>query len=339
MRNFTWLLISMLVLISFSCEKEEESVTINNENTFVKTSPVTYLVKRVSQVETSIDNILDNTSYFKIQLPVQVTVDNQTVMISNSYDYHTVEDIKETYNYDDDIVNFTFPIVLEFPDFHSVTVNNVAQYNAILSQCSDDSNYHEISCINFNYPITINNYDTENQIGNTVSIQNDTQLYNYLDDLLDSAVIGIAYPIQLTNSDGTLVTVNSNTELEDAINAVVADCNTTVGILDLDDIIVNGPWIVSYCYYDYNDETSYYNGYVFNFNSNGASTADYSSNTIDGEWHIENESSYQKLDLNFDGNQLHDIETNWRVQEYTNTFIRLKHSDGNEVYYLNFVKQ
>ncbi len=339
MRNFTWLLISVLAFISFSCEKEEETVSTNNENSFTKTSPVTYLVKRVSQVETTIDNILDNTSYFKIKLPVEVTVNNQTLTVSNSYDYHAVEDIKETYNDDDDIVNFTFPIVLEFADFHTITVNNLSQYNAIISQCSDDSNYHEISCINFNYPITINNYDTENQIGNTVSIQNDIQLYNYMDDLLDSAVIGIAFPIQLTNSSGSSVTVNSNTELEDAINAVVNDCSTIIGTLDLDDVIVNGPWIVSYCYYDYNDETSYYNGYVFNFNSNGFSTAVKSSNSIDGEWHIENESSYQKLDLNFDGGELHDIETNWRVQEYTNTFIRLKHTNGNEVYYLNFVKQ
>jgi hypothetical protein len=339
MRNFTWLLISALAFFSFSCEKEEETVSINNENSFTKTAPVTYLVKRVSQLETTIDNVLDNTSCFKIKLPVEVTVDNQTITVSNSYDYHTIEDIKETYNYDDDVVNFSFPIVIEFADFHTVTVSNLNQYNAIKSQCSDDSNFHEIACINFNYPITINNYDTENQVGNTVTIQNDTQLYNYMDDMLDTAVVGFVYPIQLTNASGISVTVNSNTELEDAINAVVNDCSTAIGTLDLDDILVNGTWIVSYCYYDYNDETSYYNGYAFNFNSNGTSSAVNNNNTIEGEWHIENESSYQKLELNFEGGQLHDIETNWRVQEYTNTFIRLKHSNGNEVYYLNFVKQ
>lgn len=339
MRNFTWLLISALAFFSFSCEKEEETVSINNENSFTKTSPVTYLVKRVSQEETTIDNVLDNTSCFKIKLPVEVTVDNQTITVSNSYDYHTIEDIKETYNYDDDVVHFSFPIVIEFADFHTVTVSNLNQFNAIKSQCSDDSNFHEIACINFNYPVTINDYDTENQVGNTVTIQNDSQLYNYMDDMLDTAVVGFVFPIQLTNASGTSVTVNSNTELEDAINAVVNDCSTAIGTLDLDDILVNGPWIVSYCYYDYNDETNYYNGYAFNFNSNGTSSAVNNSNIIDGEWHIENESSYQKLELNFEGGQLHDIETNWRVQEYTNTFIRLKHSNGNEVYYLNFVKQ
>ena len=67
-------------------------------------------------------------------------------------------------------------------------------------------------------------------------------------------------------------------------------------------------------------------------------TAVRNNQTINGEWELETESTYQKLDLHFDGSELGDIETAWKVIEFNNTIIRLKKQHSNRTDYLTFKK-
>ncbi|MGL2963300.1 hypothetical protein ACSVH2_05725 [Flavobacterium sp. RSB2_4_14] len=328
-----------LVLFSLflsSCQNEEETIIQNPENSFVKSSPLASLISRVSQNETTKDNVLDGTSCFSVKLPVSININNQNITVSNENDYEEVQEIKDEYSTDNDIVYFVFPITIVYTNFQQITVNNQNQWNTIIAQCGDDSDFHEITCADFNYPISINIYNTNNQIGSSITITNDSQLNNFIQDLTDSEVVGIVYPITLTNTSNQIITVNNNTQLENYIDSVIDDCETP-GTVSLADVLTDGTWYISYCYLD-DDDTYYYNGYNFTFSNDGTIIAQKNSTIVEGDWDIHNENSYQELELHFDGDFFEEIETGWKVIEFDNNNVRTKKQTSNGTYYLNFKK-
>jgi len=336
MKKIILLFLGLISVILFSCQEEKQTVTQNSENSFVKSSPIASLIARVSQNETSEDNVLDNNSCFSVKLPVSIYINSQSLTIDSEDDYEEVQDIKDEYSNDNDIVYFAFPITIVYANFQQVTVTSQSQLNGIIAQCGDDSNFNEIECINFNYPFTINNYNINNQIGSTTTITNDAQLYNFIQNLTESNVVGIAYPITLTNANNQVINVTNNSQLEEAIDNVIDTCDSSTPVTSvLADVLTNGSWYVSYCYYDYNN-TNYYTGYYFTFNPNGTIIAQKNNAIIDGDWDIHNENTYQRLDLHFDGDALEELENDWKVLEFNSTNVRLKKQTSDDTYYLNF---
>ncbi|MCF6128111.1 hypothetical protein L1S35_00365 [Flavobacterium sp. AS60] len=342
MRKSYLLLPYLFVLAFFSCQDETETIRLNTQNSFAKSSPITSLISRVSQYETTDDNVLDGTSNCSIKLPAHVTVNGQYVYVISAADFQTVQDIKNLSSTDDDIVHFGFPITIVYPNYQEHDVANETEFETILAEYGDDSLYHNISCINFNYPISINIYNSNNQVASSVTLQNDNQLYTFVNNLIDGEIVGFVFPITLTNSDGDTITVANNSQLESAIESVIDDCSSTSsGTLILSDVLTSGSWYVSYYYGDGNDQTNYYNGYNFTFNPNGNCTAIKNSIITDGDWDIHDESGgYHRLDLHFDGSALDEMEEGWKVLEFTATSIRLKDEsgDGSDNHYLNFTK-
>jgi hypothetical protein len=339
MRNFVWFVFVLVALAASSCQTDEETVTQNTTTGFSKSSAISALIMRVSQYETSVDNVLDGTSICSIKLPVQVAINNQYVYVISEADFQTVKDIKNQSTIDDDIIHFGFPITLVYPNYQELNVTTQQQLNNIFSQYGDDSSCHEIDCIDFDYPISINKYNTNNQVASTVTIQSNSQLYNLVYNLENTDVVGMVYPISLKKSNGQHIAISNNNQLEDAIDAAVDECNSSSGPIMLDDVLANGSWHISYCYYDY-DETYYYEYYDFTFNGNETVTAIKNTTTINGDWDIQLQGPEQRLDLHFDGSQLYKIETSWEALEITPTYIRLKHDNGGGGgnYYLNFTK-
>lgn len=339
MKNY-YLLYSLIALVFFSCQKEKETIALNTKNSFTKSAPLSALLKRVSQYETTADNVLDGTSNCSIKLPVHVTVDNQYVYVASKADFQTVKNIKNQSNTDDDKVHFSFPITIVYPNFQEYNVVSESQFESILAGYGDDSCYHDISCIDFIYPISINSYNSNNQVASSITIQNDNQLYSFLNNLIDGEIVGIVFPITLTNSNNENVVVADNTQLESAIENVISNCETSGSVaLVLSDVLTSGTWHVSY-FYDDQGDTYNYNGYNFNFNANGSCTAIKNSATINGYWDIHNETTYQRLDLHYDGSTLYEIEEGWKVLEFTATTLRLKHESSytSDSHYLNFTK-
>jgi hypothetical protein len=325
----------------FSCQDEEEHTVLNNENSFSKAAPLSSLIERVSQYETTADNVLDGTSNCSIKLPVHLTVDGQYVYVDSEADFQSVQNIKNQSSTDDDKVHFSFPITIVYPSFYEHVVTSEPQFDSILANYGDDSSYRDITCVDFNYPISINIYNSENQVANSIALQNDSQLYNFVDELNDGDIVGIVFPIRLTKSNGQDIVITNNTQLEAAIENAIEDCVVSVpNPSALYDTLTNGSWYVSYFYGDGHDETDYYNGYNFTFNPNGTSVAIKASTTVNGQWDIHDESTYKRLDLNFDGSILEELNEDWKVLEYTSTSVRLKHESGggSDNHYLNFTK-
>ncbi len=345
MKSLKYIILSVLFFSFGSCQKEEETIVQDTSESFVFGSPMADLLLRVSQNPTAIDNILDNTSCFSVQLPVTVIVNGQQIIVSNQADYQTVQDAIDQFSNDDDLVNFVYPITIKYQNFITQVLQDADDLDDVLDDCNDDDGFDEIDCISLIYPITVNIYDSNNQLANTVTINSNSNFYNFLNTIGNNVFIAINYPISALDSNGQTIVLNSNNELENFIEDSIDDCDDNnsgggSGNPTFISVITSGNWYISYYYEDDDDETINFNGYSFTFNTNGTVLAIKNAVTTNGTWSTLEDNGINKLDLNFDEDDLDGIEEDWKIIEFTNTQIRLKDVSGGigETDYLTFTK-
>jgi len=58
-------------------------------------------------------------------------------------------------SHDDDKINFVFPITVIYRNFQQTVVNNNTQLDVIKAGYVENQDYHEIECIDFNYPFAV----------------------------------------------------------------------------------------------------------------------------------------------------------------------------------------
>lgn len=321
-------------MLLMSCQSEENEVIQDANQNLTNTSPLTTLITRVTQNPTSGDNVLDNSSCFSVVLPVTVIVNNQQIVVNSQAEYQTVQDAINAFSDDDDIVNFVYPITIQYQNFSTQVLQDSNDLDDAIDACGEDDGFDEIDCISFNFPIVINVYDANNQLADTVTLNNNTDLYNFLENLEDNEYVAIQYPISLVNSNGQTITITNNNQLEDVIEDSIDDCDDSPSggggsSSNLSTIIVDGTWYVSY-FFDDTDETSDYAGYNFTFNTNGTSLALKNTISLNGTWLNYMDSGDEKLEFSFDGITLDELEDDWEVIEFTSTQIRLKDTSGGD---------
>ena len=342
MKTIKYLMMCVAVVILISCQDEEKLVIQDIKQNLSAKSPLASLISRVSQNATSKDNILDKSSCFNVQLPVSVIVNKKQITISSQNDYKVVQNALDAFSNDDDVVNFVYPITIQFQNYKTKLIANPDQLEDIIDKCDDDDGFDEIDCLQINYPIKINIYNADNQIANSITIQNDKDLYNFLKDLVSNVFISINYPISIINSKGQNVVITNNSNFENSIEEGIKDCNTNSGSVGNQNfvlIVTNGTWHVSY-YFDDSDETLNFKGYNFTFNSNGTIMVVKEKNTIAGNWSTFVNSGQNIFLLKFDDSKLDDLEDDWKITEFTSTNVRLKNKDASDgaTDYLYFTK-
>ncbi len=329
-------------LVLFSCQNEDQTVTQNPKESITKTSALATLIARVAQNPTAIDNCIDNTNCISILLPVSIYLDSQSLVINSKSDFATVKNIKAAYSTDNDIVYFSFPITIVYKNFKQKVIYNQTELESSITSCIVGEEFPEIGCVDFNYPFTINSYNSDSQISNVITILSDSQLYNFIDTMNANSINSIIYPISLTNSWSQTVVVNSNSDLKTAIENTIGTCDDVIigPGTELSDIIKDGTWYVSKFLDESEDQTAYYNGYNFSFNANGTVVATKNTTSINGTWSTVTDDGVKKLIMNFDGEVLKELEDDWKVLEFNTLKIRLEHISGGDgdVHYLNFSK-
>lgn len=345
MNNVKLALVFCLIVIFQACQKEESIIIDERPVDKINTSsPLTALLARVSQNPTAKDNVLDSSSCFSVVLPVTVIVNSQSITVTSDSDYATVQQAIDAFSNDDDIVNFNYPITVKLKNFQTVVVNTPSQLDDLMDDCDEDD-FDEIDCLNINYPITINAYNAGSQTPISYTINSDSDLYNFIQSLTPEILATISYPISITNPNGQSIVITSNSQLEDVIDDAIDDCNSSSGggggsgNPDFTAIVTTGTWRITY-YFDESDQTSYFNGYNFTFNTSGSSVAIKNSTTINGSWSTYLDSGINKFDLTYDGSTLDEIEEDWRILEFNATTIRLKDISGGDgsISYLTFTK-
>lgn len=110
---------------------------------------------------------------------------------------------------------------------------------------------------------------------------------------------------------------------------------------NISSIVQQGNWKVTLYKDSGTDETYYFTGYQFLFNSSGTITVTANSNNATGSWSAGSDDSTPKLILDFGVSlPLNKLNDDWHIIEQTSTFIRLEDVSGGNglVDYLNFQK-
>lgn len=350
MKTLKPVLLALLLSFAFftSCRTEDDmSIDPPVEETLSANSTIADLMSRTSLNDGSFDNIIDNASCFSVQLPVTVIANGTEVIVNSFADYQTIEDIFDADNNDTDTLDIIFPITVVFPDYTTTDVNSYPELLALIAQCpGENSDDDDIECIDFQYPITASIFNENNDLIDTIVINNDYDMYEFIEDLDDYAAVTISFPITVILADGTTVTINNIAELQSVIEDADDSCdedddndyndddcdNCTTN--DLETILANcADWVVDELELNDVHLEDQYNGYVFNFASDGTITVTENSNTITGTWSASG--SGNNIDFVIDIPSLPDFNGTWNLheieQESGYTEIEFKKSNGDEL--------
>lgn len=324
------LFIAFFLLIA--CQKEEDILTEDITQNIRPTLPLHGFLERITQNNTSLDNILDGTSTIKIKLPVQITLNNIALTINTTNEYILVENIKNLSTSDDDIVNYQFPITVELRNYQEINISNILQLNSVIN---NNRNISELSCAAIQFPISINLYNSSNQIASNQTFSSRIQLINFLITANNDLIYQIKYPINMTNASGVIQTINNNQQLQNLIENAIMVCGNNAGNFEeFIDIITDGTWVVEYLFEDSENQTAEFEEYQFTFLSNGDIIVVKNGISYNGSWeYIEDNGNY-KFEIEFDDDDFDDIEEDWLIFEFSNNKIYLK--DGND--FLTFAK-
>jgi hypothetical protein len=343
MINRFLLIFCFATAVFVSCQQEQDMVQ-PPEGSLRASSPLCQLMMRVAQQPTAMDNIIDSTSCFSIQLPVALVVNDQEMTVSSEDDYQTVAYILDQSALDVDSIAIIFPVTLTYANHEQVVVTSQLQYDAVLAACTPEMESEEIRCIDVNYPITFNTYDSNNQVMDVVEVSNDVQLFNFLNNADPDYILSVIYPVTLTKADGQLLVVDSNIAFEDAIEGSLGDCtpnNEWTGgpIMPMEDLIVNGTWHISY-YYHLDELTSGYEDYRFTFYPNGSMVVEKDGKLVLGSWNVHPSESDLQMQLQFNNGQLGELQDEWRILDFnaTNLMLRQNNNGNQETDHLYFTK-
>lgn len=324
---FKFFAVLFLGLSLFSCQKEEEEHIdeTQDEETITASSPLTGLLLRTSQNPGAYDDIIDGNGCTAVVLPVTVIANGQQVTINSPEDITIIQEIFNLFPNDTDTLEIFFPINLELFDYTQITVNTQAELDALADTCG--TNDVEIGCLDFVYPISFFTYNSDQQQTGTVTINNDLELFIFLQNLGPNDFISLDFPISVILEDGTTVEANSNQELQTLIDDCVTNTNNDpIDISQFEEDLTTGVWYVDYFFDDY-DETDNYAGYEFTFALDGTAQAVKASVITAGTWALVDNF---KFDLFFGtAAPLDELDEDWEILEATAEIITLKHISGD----------
>ncbi|WP_411893845.1 hypothetical protein [Winogradskyella sp. A2] len=322
------LIVLSVLLTTTSCRTEDDlSIDPPVEEAIVANSTVANLMSNVAINDGSNDNIIDSANCLSIQLPVTVIVNNIEITINDDDGYEDIEDIIDLFDDDIDSIEIVYPVTVILTDYTAVVVNSDSELMTLASNCpGENEDDDDIECIDFQYPINASIFNENNDIIDTVTISNDNDMYEFIDDLDEYAAVTISFPITVIFSDGSTLTINSIQELENAIEIADDSCdedddydyddddcnNCTTN--DLDSIFAQcSEWTVDKLERNDNDLEDNYVGYVFEFNSDGSILVTQNTNTFNGTWSASGNGNNISVTIDISG--LNDFNDTWILHE------------------------
>ena len=315
-------------LLFTSCRTEEiELIQAPQEQVLEANSAVATLMQRIATNDGSNDNIIDNSNCFSIQLPVTVIVNGIELIINSESGFVDIEAIFDEFDDDVDNLQIIFPITVILTDFSEIVINNISDFNALSSTCNgENESDDDIECIDFQYPITASIFNSNNEIIDSVTFNNDNDLYDFLDDIDENDIINIDFPITVILSDGTTLDINNLDELESTINTFQDDCDedddydfndddcdncTDSQLID----VLTGctDWMVDKLDRNDNDLEDNYVGYLFNFLNDGTISVTSGGNLFPGTWDANGSGNNITVNINIPA--LPDFNNNWILHE------------------------
>jgi hypothetical protein len=110
---------------------------------------------------------------------------------------------------------------------------------------------------------------------------------------------------------------------------------TASDLASVEQSTTTGDWRITY-YFDDEDETSDYQGYVFTFSEDGRIEARRGGSTYVGRWNVErNDDDDERYDLEFyidfdSPDELEDLDDDWYIKSFTNSRMELVDDDDDD---------
>ncbi len=345
LRNFLFLPLFTLILFT-SCQNEVSDITeTNSEETFTAQTVLAQSMLRTTTHDGSFDNIIDSANCISVNLPVTVIVNGITITIESVENYDIIEDIFDEFDDDDNNLEIVFPITIVLSNHEQFVINNYDELYSFVEDClGENENDDDIECIDFQYPIGVSIFNSNFDFIETIQINNDEELYDFIDELEGGVFASINFPINMILADGSTIEITSNNELQAAIEAAEDacdedddndwnddddDCSEEHVEMYLKECIWN---IVSY-----NGDDTFVN-YDLDFNPNYGFTVSLNGNVLhDGSWtvaqdnddlFIEFETSWQDLNGNW---QIIDCDDDRYKLEIGDTYIVIEQECEDEL--------
>jgi len=324
MKNLIVFIFFISLLIS-SCAKEEViNIPKPDEPSLKANSNLANLMQKTSLNDGSNDNIIDNANCFNIKLPVTVIVNGIEILINSDSDFDTIESIFEEFSTDDDRLEIVFPISIVLSDFTQIIINDESELANFTNDCNGENEFDDdIECLDFQYPIEVSIFNTLTELVIDITINNDEEMHDFIEDLDENDIASIGFPITVILFDGTLITINSLDQLEEIIENADGDCdedddydyddddidNTNTTVQEFSDYLISCPWLLDELEIQEEDNESI-KGTIFIFNADGTVTSELNVTTSNGTWSVSLDNGIR---LNLIMDTLIEVNNIWRL--------------------------
>ncbi|WP_157811564.1 LamG domain-containing protein [Lacinutrix sp. Bg11-31] len=313
----------VIALLVFACQEELTEVALpNNQEMIIENSSLAELIQNTVSLDGSIDNIIDNANCLLINLPVTVEINGVTVIIDSIEDYQVVEAIFDEINTDEDSVEILFPITVTLNDYTEVIIINNDELEVFKNECSSENESdNDIECIDFQYPIVFSIYNTNIQLTETVIIDFDEALYSFIENLESGVLASLNFPVTMVLSDGNIVVVNDNQELEAVIIDAKDGCeedddydwdDDNCDINQVEANLLECEWTIT----SYNNDTGF-NIFNIDFMDNGNTTITSDNESYTSDWTISLDGDIYLDFSSISGGNIQVLEGNFILVECT----------------------
>ena len=196
-----------------ACQTDVD-IDTSDEDTNNKDSVFTSKAKRASMFDGSLDDVLDGSACFEVQLPVDILFNGAPLTVNTLADLDLFTEL--------DQVQIVFPITVSNYDYTQTTISGQQEFDVLANACNEliNSDKGPITCVDFIYPLTIftsNNVQTQNDY----TIDNDQELYVFIENLDPTELYGFSYPLMLNSSQNGMLTIANDSSLESAFDTCV----------------------------------------------------------------------------------------------------------------------
>ena len=303
----TFCFISLLFVIN-ACQDNDEINEFVEIELIEANSELSNLILAVTSFDGSYDNIIDGSSCLSVKLPVSLIVNGNNITVNSEDDYQTIEDIFDEIVDNIDVLEIIFPVTLILSDHSEVIVNDNQNMEQFTGFCIEGGMDDDNECIDFIYPISMLQPNSET---NTLIINDDKSLFQFINEINNGLNYGIDYPIELQLNDELVTQVSNNTELVGMINSNnncdedddnnFNDDDFTVE--DLSTILISSNWVIEKVISN-GEDLMEVRGFILSFNDDGTAIADTNGgDDFGGDWDLRLTNNGTIITLNFDGYQ------------------------------------
>ena len=298
LRKFSVTVLTIAFLFT-SCRKEDIQLDkAPDDQVLVANSVLANLMQQTVMNDGSVDNIIDRANCFNLKLPVTVKANGTQITINSDDDLNDVEFVFDTSEDDTDELEIIFPVTIVFIDFKELAIENIDQLYAYSNECNGENESDlDIECLDFQYPITASVFNSTNELIDVISLVNDYQLYNFLENIDQNDIVSIEFPIKVKLYDDTEITLSNLDELKTLIESYYNACDEDDDYDYNDDdcdnctkeelktfLVSCDNWIVDKLERNYYDYDNVYEGYEFKFLEDGTISVYWSGYEAYGTW-------------------------------------------------------